>query len=161
MFHAGSMGTPFAELTLNVIKGATRWICVRNRLAGETRDSVAQRTRMEAVKAMFYAFRDRVESLGSDSHARALATEALRHSSRCAFKIIEVFLSAPRLDSGGQTHLGLLQFDDKAQGPTEPSHLAGGAHVRHHALPGPLRITRGRHEEAGADGDLLFHRRGA
>merc|ERR1712151_831465 len=28
-------------------------------------DSVAERTRMEAVKAMFYAFRDRVESLGA------------------------------------------------------------------------------------------------
>merc|ERR1712151_456402 len=29
-------------------------------------DSVAERTRMEAVKAMFYAFRDRVESLGAN-----------------------------------------------------------------------------------------------
>ncbi|CAK9039928.1 Ubiquitin-conjugating enzyme E2 11 (E2 ubiquitin-conjugating enzyme 11) (Ubiquitin carrier protein 11) (Ubiquitin-conjugating enzyme E2-17 kDa 11) (Ubiquitin-protein ligase 11) [Durusdinium trenchii] len=52
---AGSMGTPFAEVTLNVVKG-------------ETRDSVAQRTRMEAVKAMFYAFRDRVESMGSGKY---------------------------------------------------------------------------------------------
>jgi ubiquitin-protein ligase/uncharacterized protein YegL len=49
------MGAPFAEITLNVVKG-------------ETKDSVAQRTRMEAVKAMFYAFRDRVDSLGSSSH---------------------------------------------------------------------------------------------
>jgi len=54
--RSGSMRTPFNEITLNVIKG-------------ETNDSVAERTRMEAVKAMFYAFRDRVESLGaSGSH---------------------------------------------------------------------------------------------
>ena len=33
-------------------------------MKGECRDSVAERTRMEAVKAMFYAFRDRVESMG-------------------------------------------------------------------------------------------------
>ena len=49
--RSGSMGTPFKEVTLNVVKG-------------ESRDSVAERTRMEAVKAMFYAFRDRVESVG-------------------------------------------------------------------------------------------------
>mmetsp|Transcript_14119 Transcript_14119/g.26434 ORF Transcript_14119/g.26434 Transcript_14119/m.26434 type:complete len:546 (+) Transcript_14119:72-1709(+) len=49
--RSGSMGTPFKEVTLNVVKG-------------ETRDSVAERTRMEAVKVMFYAFRDRVESMG-------------------------------------------------------------------------------------------------
>ena len=49
--RSGSMGTPFAEVTLNIVRG-------------ETRDSVAERTRMEAVKAMFYAFRDRVESMG-------------------------------------------------------------------------------------------------
>lgn len=53
--RSGSMGTPFAEVTLNVVKG-------------ETKDSVAQRTRMEAVKAMFYAFRDRVESIGNDKY---------------------------------------------------------------------------------------------
>lgn len=53
--RSGSMGTPFAEVTLNVVKG-------------ETKDSVAQRTRMEAVKAMFYAFRDRVESMGNDKY---------------------------------------------------------------------------------------------
>ncbi|CAJ1374959.1 unnamed protein product [Effrenium voratum] len=53
--RSGSMGSPFAEVTLNVVKG-------------ETRDSVAQRTRMEAVKAMFYAFRDRVESLGEGKY---------------------------------------------------------------------------------------------
>jgi ubiquitin-protein ligase len=57
--RSGSMGAPFAEITLNVVKG-------------ETKDSVAQRTRMEAVKAMFYAFRDRVESLGSNSHQLGL-----------------------------------------------------------------------------------------
>jgi len=50
--RSASMGSPFAEITLNVVKG-------------ETKSSVAQRTRMEAVKAMFYAFRDRVESVGS------------------------------------------------------------------------------------------------
>jgi len=56
---SGSMGTPFAEVTLNVVKGATR-------------DSVAQRTRMEAVKVMFYAFRDRVESAGLGTHQLGL-----------------------------------------------------------------------------------------
>lgn len=52
--RSGSMGTPFAEVTLNVVHGTTR-------------SSVAERTRMEAVKAMFYAFRDRVESAGNGS----------------------------------------------------------------------------------------------
>jgi len=50
--RSGSMRAPFNEITLNIVKG-------------ETKDSVAQRTRMEAVKAMFYAFRDRVESLSA------------------------------------------------------------------------------------------------
>jgi len=45
------MGSPFAEVTLNVVKGA-----------------VMERTRMEAVKAMFYAFRDRVDGLGDRAH---------------------------------------------------------------------------------------------
>jgi ubiquitin-conjugating enzyme E2 D/E len=49
--RSGSMGTPFTEVTLNVVQGA-----------------VAERTRMEAVKAMFYAFRDRVENVGKGSH---------------------------------------------------------------------------------------------
>jgi len=49
------MGTPFAEVTLNVEKGTTK-------------SSVAERTRMEAVKGMFYAFRDRVENIGQGSH---------------------------------------------------------------------------------------------
>lgn len=49
--RSGSMGTPFTEVTLNVVKGA-----------------VAERTRMEAVKAMFYAFRDRVDNVGKGSH---------------------------------------------------------------------------------------------
>ena len=48
--RSGSMGTPFAELSINVVEKA-----------------VAQRTRMEAVKAMFYAFRDRIDSLGATS----------------------------------------------------------------------------------------------
>lgn len=53
--RSGSMGAPFAEITLNVVKG-------------ETKNSVSQRTRMEAVKVMFYAFRDRAESMGNGSH---------------------------------------------------------------------------------------------
>jgi len=57
--HSGSMGTPFAEVTLNVVKGTTK-------------SSVAERTRMEAVKAMFYAFRDRLESIGQGSHQLGL-----------------------------------------------------------------------------------------
>ena len=55
--RSGSMGTPFAELTINVVKG-------------EERQPVAQRTRMEAVKAMFYAFRDRLESVSRDGSHR-------------------------------------------------------------------------------------------
>lgn len=53
--RSGSMGTPMAEVTLNVVKGA-----------------VAERTRMEAVKAMFYAFRDRAESVGRGTHQMGL-----------------------------------------------------------------------------------------
>lgn len=53
--RSGSMGTPFAELTINAVKGA-----------------VAQRTRMEAVKAMFYAFKDRTESMGLGKHQLGL-----------------------------------------------------------------------------------------
>jgi ubiquitin-protein ligase/Mg-chelatase subunit ChlD len=57
--RSGSMGTPFAEVTLNVVQGATK-------------ASVAERTRMEAVKAMFYAFRDRVESMGHGQYQLGL-----------------------------------------------------------------------------------------
>jgi ubiquitin-protein ligase/ubiquitin len=57
--RSGSMGTPFAEVTLNVVQGTTK-------------SSVAERTRMEAVKAMFYAFRDRVESMGQGKHQLGL-----------------------------------------------------------------------------------------
>lgn len=57
--RSGSMGAPLAEVTLNVVKGTTK-------------DSVAERTRMEAVKAMFYAFRDRVESMGRGTHELGL-----------------------------------------------------------------------------------------
>jgi len=57
--RSGSMGTPFAEVTLNVVQGTTK-------------SSVAERTRMEAVKAMFYAFRDRVESVGQGGHQLGL-----------------------------------------------------------------------------------------
>lgn len=45
--RSGSMGTPFHEVTLNVVEKALQ-----------------QRTRMDAVKCMFYAFRDRVEGVG-------------------------------------------------------------------------------------------------
>lgn len=52
--RSGSMRTAFKEVTLNVVEKA-----------------VAERTRLEAVKAMFYAFRDRVESLQNEgSHGR-------------------------------------------------------------------------------------------
>jgi ubiquitin-protein ligase/Mg-chelatase subunit ChlD len=53
--RSGSMGTPFNEVTLEVVAKA------RN-----------QRTRMEAVKAMFYAFRDRVEVVGRGTHEMGL-----------------------------------------------------------------------------------------
>eukprot|EP00928_Gymnodinium_smaydae_P048656 TRINITY_DN32554_c0_g1_i1.p1 TRINITY_DN32554_c0_g1~~TRINITY_DN32554_c0_g1_i1.p1 ORF type:complete len:551 (+),score=88.34 TRINITY_DN32554_c0_g1_i1:47-1699(+) len=49
--RSGSMGSPFEEVTLNVVEKAR-----------------AQRTRMEAVKAMFYAFRDRVDMLDQTCH---------------------------------------------------------------------------------------------
>jgi len=57
--RSGSMGAPFNEVTLEVVKGATR-------------DAVNRRTRMEAVKAMFYAFRDRVDSIGRGTHQMGL-----------------------------------------------------------------------------------------
>jgi len=53
--RSGSMAAPFLEVTLNVVQGA-----------------VTQRTRMEAVKAMFYAFRDRVESVSNNTHQLGL-----------------------------------------------------------------------------------------
>jgi ubiquitin-protein ligase len=53
--RSGSMGAPFAEATVNVVQGVR-----------------AERTRMEAVKAMFYAFRDRAESLDTGSHQLGL-----------------------------------------------------------------------------------------
>jgi ubiquitin-conjugating enzyme E2 D/E len=49
------MGTTFNEVTLEVVKGA-----------------VNERTRMEAVKAMFYAFRDRAELVGRGFHQMGL-----------------------------------------------------------------------------------------
>lgn len=57
--RSASMGSPLAEVTLNIVRGTTR-------------NSVAERTCMEAVKAMFYAFRDRVESLGRGKHELGL-----------------------------------------------------------------------------------------
>mmetsp|Transcript_25893 Transcript_25893/g.59776 ORF Transcript_25893/g.59776 Transcript_25893/m.59776 type:complete len:560 (+) Transcript_25893:67-1746(+) len=57
--RSGSMGTPFKEVTLNVVKG-------------ETKSSVEQRSRMEAVKVMFYAFRDRIQSFGVGTHELGL-----------------------------------------------------------------------------------------
>lgn len=53
--RSGSMGCPFTEVTLNVVQKA-----------------IAERTRMEAVKAMFYAFRDRVDNVGSGTHQLGL-----------------------------------------------------------------------------------------
>jgi len=53
--RSGSMRTPFNEVTLEVVQGAKN-----------------QRTRMEAVKAMFYAFRDRVEVVGRGTHQMGL-----------------------------------------------------------------------------------------
>jgi len=53
--RSGSMGTPFAELNVTVHGSST---------AAEAAKAVQLRTRMEAVKAMFYAFRDRVDGLG-------------------------------------------------------------------------------------------------
>merc|ERR1719436_472064 len=50
------MGAPFNEVTLEVVHKAV----------------VNQRTRMEAVKAMFYAFRDRADSIGRGTHQMGL-----------------------------------------------------------------------------------------
>jgi len=60
--RSGSMGAPFAEVTLNHVAGA-----------------VTERTRMEAVKAMFYAFRDRVESLGDGARGMKLGLLQFDH----------------------------------------------------------------------------------
>jgi len=49
------MGSAFAEVTVNVVAGA-----------------VAQRSRMEAVKVMFYAFRDRAEGVSDGGHEMGL-----------------------------------------------------------------------------------------
>merc|ERR1719416_287646 len=50
------MGAPFNEVTLEVVHQKV----------------VNQRTRMEAVKAMFYAFRDRADSIGRGTHQMGL-----------------------------------------------------------------------------------------
>merc|ERR1711990_782468 len=68
---------PFAEVTLNVVQGTSK-------------NSVAERTRMEAVKAMFYAFRDRVESMGQGKHQLGL----LQFDNR----VEELLDVTPRLD---------------------------------------------------------------
>ena len=61
--RSGSMGTPFKEVT---------WY-EENFVRGEERQAVTERPRMEAVKAMFYAFRDRIDSLGqAGSHQLGL-----------------------------------------------------------------------------------------
>jgi len=49
------MGSPFAELTINVVEKA-----------------VVNRTRMEAVKAMFYAFRDRTDTVAKGKNQMGL-----------------------------------------------------------------------------------------
>jgi len=53
--RSGSMGSPFAELTVNVVEKA-----------------VLNRTRMEAVKAMFYAFRDRTDTVAKGKNQMGL-----------------------------------------------------------------------------------------
>jgi len=53
--RSGSMGSPFAELTINVVEKA-----------------VSNRTRMEAVKAMFYAFRDRTDTVAKGKNQMGL-----------------------------------------------------------------------------------------
>jgi len=58
--RSGSMGAPFAELHLNIAGADGVAMTSSNKV-------VTQRERLEAVKAMFYAFRDRIESLGSAS----------------------------------------------------------------------------------------------
>ena len=57
--RSGSMGTPLAEKTINEV-------------TFESRAPVMQRTRMEGVKAMFYAFRDATETVGGGTHKLAL-----------------------------------------------------------------------------------------
>merc|ERR1719247_917017 len=57
---------------------------------GTMKSSVAERTRMEAVKAMFYAFRDRVESMGQGKHQLGL----LQFDNR----VEELLDVTPRLD---------------------------------------------------------------
>ena len=52
--RSGSMGTPFLEEQVSVFGSST---------GAEAAKAVQQRTRMEAVKVMFYAFRDRVDGL--------------------------------------------------------------------------------------------------
>merc|ERR1719507_747151 len=52
--------------------------------------AVAERTRMEAVKAMFYAFRDRVESVGRGTHQMGLVQFDIRVE-----RLLEL---TPRLD---------------------------------------------------------------
>uniref|UniRef100_A0A7S2H8K1 UBC core domain-containing protein n=1 Tax=Haptolina brevifila TaxID=156173 RepID=A0A7S2H8K1_9EUKA len=76
--RSGSMGAPFAELHLNIAGADGVAMTSSNKV-------VTERQRMEAVKAMFYAFRDRIESLGNGG------TKSATHQ------------------------IGLLQFDDKVE----------------------------------------------
>jgi len=114
--RSGSMGTPFKEVTLNVVKG-------------ETKSSVAERSRMEAVKGMFYAFRDRVESMGSGTHQLGLiqfdnnVEELLDATSR--LDLFETIVDD--LKKGGQTAIysaiisavSMLQKHYAAETPTD------------------------------------------
>jgi Mg-chelatase subunit ChlD len=56
--RSGSMGTP-----LNEVSAASL-----SHVPGNVQGGIQQRTRMEAVKAMFYAFRDATELFGRGSH---------------------------------------------------------------------------------------------
>jgi ubiquitin-protein ligase len=79
--RSGSMGSPFDEMRAWNDDGNTRALT----------HSVQQRSRMEAVKQVFYAFRDRTATVGGGPAG------------------------------SGSHMLGLLQFDDKVERMMEPS----------------------------------------
>jgi ubiquitin-conjugating enzyme E2 D/E len=64
--RSGSMGAPFSEVTLS--QGQSPGQVVK----GTTRDAIQERSRMEAVKVMFYAFRDRAATMGQGFHHMGL-----------------------------------------------------------------------------------------
>ena len=95
--RSGSMGTPFAEKTINIVQG-------------ESRQPVLQRTRMEAVKAMFYGERRVDKRQVGGCHA--IYPSALLHLPplSAAFR--------DRLESvshAGSHQLGLIQYDSEVE----------------------------------------------